>query len=140
MINAPTVAEKRPVFWLVIAMKSKNSRLGRTKTSIPLESSFQEFAARLSYFSASFIYSIHIFFADSFWSVAGVTWVAMFTGRGHTVLLCRPPLVAYQELFVEVSISCISWPLIVFAVTDKFLFSITDTLSSVTINLWGLSV
>src|SRR5579863_8740283 len=62
MMNAPTIAEKRPVFQLVSAMNKGKRRSGHTNTSKDAASSVQPPAARLSYFSASFIYSVHIFF------------------------------------------------------------------------------
>jgi hypothetical protein len=71
MMKAPTVAEKRPVSKLVIEMNWGISRLGLTKTRIPVESSFQAFAIRSSSFLTSSRYVSQISFPVSCWTVIG---------------------------------------------------------------------
>src|SRR6267142_1336660 len=59
-----TVAEKRPVF-----QPEQREKVVHTNTSKPSAPFVQPSATRLSYFSASFMYSAHLFFfSASFWA------------------------------------------------------------------------
>lgn len=75
MMNAPTIAEKRPVLKLVIEMNTGISRLRFTNTTILLASSFQASVIRLSSYLTSSKYILHI--SDS---LSKSSWAAVGTG------------------------------------------------------------
>src|SRR6266853_6679239 len=72
MIKAPTIAEKRPVYHLVIATNSGFYRVRLTNTRRPPASSFQALVIRLSYLSNVFIYVSHTTSHGFPWAVVEV--------------------------------------------------------------------